>query len=228
MREVLVPKGIRWAKLNPATLKKQKSHPTPWATPDVMLLSPRALLAPGAVLRDNNCPPPTLNPHPYHSLVPSRPQFVEHLGYVSLFPLLLRLLPADAAELAPTIELLRDPARLWSPYGIRSLSAADKMWYERQNAPGDAPYWRGAIWVNLNYLALAGLHHYASVAGPARARAAEVYTELREALVGNMRKEWVRTGYFWEQYDPRTGKGQRTHPFNGWSSLALLALAEIY
>ena len=43
-----------------------------------------------------------------------------------------------------------------------------------------------------------------------------------------MLDEWTRTGYFWEQYDPDTGEGKRTHPFNGWSSLALLALAEIY
>ena len=27
----------------------------------------------------------------------------------------------------------------------------------RANAPGDAPYWRGAIWVPINYLAAAGL-----------------------------------------------------------------------
>ena len=44
----------------------------------------------------------------------------------------------------------------------------------------------------------------------------------------NMLDEWKRTGYLWEQYDPQSGRGQRTHPFNGWSSLALLALAEIY
>ena len=72
----------------------------------------------------------------------------------------------------PTIELLRDPSRLWSDHGLRSLSAADP-WYGRENAPGDAPYWRGPIWVNLNYLALSGLKHYATVDGPARERAAD-------------------------------------------------------
>ena len=55
-----------------------------------------------------------------------------------------------------------------------------------------------------------------------------MYEELRGNLIGNMQGEWARTGYFWEQYDPETGRGQRTHPFNGWSSLALLALAEVY
>ena len=159
---------------------------------------------------------------------PQRPRWVEHLGYVSLFPLMLRLLPPDSEQLLPVIELLRDPKKLWSNYGLRSLSKADAMWYGRQNAPGDEPYWRGPIWVNLNYLALSGLHHYAGVDGPARELAARTYAELRDNLVGNMLAQWARTGYFWEQYDPESGAGQRTHPFNGWSSLALLALAEVY
>ena len=160
-------------------------------------------------------------------------QYVEHLGYVSLFPLMLKLLPPDSPHLLPIIELIRDPGRLWSEYGIRSLSASDP-WYQRQNAPGDEPYWRGPIWVNLNYLVLGGLHHYATghagaAANPSvAARAAQVYTELRDNLVGNMIDVWTRTGYLWEQYDPVTGEGRRTHPFNGWSSLALLALAEMY
>ena len=152
---------------------------------------------------------------------------VEHLGYVSLFPLMLRLLAADSPQLSHVIELVRDPATLWSEHGVRSLSAADR-WYGRPNAPGDAPYWRGPIWINLNYLVLAGLHHYARIDGPVRERAAEVYRELRDNLVGTMVDEWERTGYLWEQYNPDSGRGQRTHPFNGWSSLALLALAEVY
>jgi len=156
-----------------------------------------------------------------------RHQWVEHLGYVALFPLMLRLLPADSPRLPRLLDLLRDPAALWTPYGLRSLSKRD-AWYARENAPGDQPYWRGPIWVNLNYLCLAGLHHYANLDGPVRDRAAEVYSELRNNLVGNMLEQWRQTGYFWEQYNPDSGVGQRTHPFNGWSSLALLALAEVY
>lgn len=158
---------------------------------------------------------------------PEAPRFVERLGYVSLFPLLLRLLPASSPQLLPVIELIRDPAALWSPHGVRSLSRADE-WYKKQNAPGDEPYWRGPIWINLNYLVLSGLHHYASVDGPARGRAAEVYAELRANLVANMLSEWKRTGYLWEHYDPESGRGSRTHPFNGWSSLVLCVIAEIY
>tara|TARA_B100000795_G_scaffold60380_1_gene40410 strand:- start:47 stop:709 length:663 start_codon:yes stop_codon:yes gene_type:complete len=156
-----------------------------------------------------------------------REGWVEHLGYVSLFPLMLRLLPADAPQLPPLLELLRDPKALWTPYGIRSLAASDRF-YLRPNAPGDAPYWRGAIWINLNYLVLSGLHHYAHTAGPAQPRAAELYDELRTNLVTNMQRQWEETGYLWEQYNQDTGAGQRNRPFAGWSALVLLAIAEIY
>ena len=154
-------------------------------------------------------------------------QWVGHLGYVSLFPLALRLLPPDAPTLGPLLELLRDPKRLWTPYGIASLSKDDRF-YHRANAPGDAAYWRGPIWINLNYLIAGALHHYANTDGPQRSRAAEIYAELRENLVGNLQREWERSGFLWEQYHPETGAGQRTHPFNGWSALVLLVLAEIY
>lgn len=113
-----------------------------------------------------------------------RLQWVEHLGYVALFPLLLRLLPPSSPRLPRLLELLRDPQRLWSPYGIRSLSLAD-LWHARENAPGDQPYWRGPIWININYLALGGLHYYAQQQGPSRARAAVIYTELRDNLVSS-------------------------------------------
>ena len=55
-----------------------------------------------------------------------------------------------------------------------------------------------------------------------------MYAELRQNLVGNLQREWERSGFLWEQYHPETGEGQRTHPFNGWSALVLLVLAEIY
>jgi len=40
------------------------------------------------------------------------------------------------------------------------------------------------------------------------------------------RQEYQLTGYVWEQYDPKTGKGKRSHPFTGWSALVINILAE--
>lgn len=37
-----------------------------------------------------------------------------------------------------------------------------------ENNPGDEPYWRGHIWVNVNYLALSALRYYSQADGPFR------------------------------------------------------------
>ena len=86
--------------------------------------------------------------------------------YVSLFPLLVQLLPADARALGALLARVGDPDRLWTPHGLRSLSAGSSLYRER-NTEHDAPYWRGPVWLNVNYLALAALKHYAEARAPA-------------------------------------------------------------
>ena len=39
---------------------------------------------------------------------------------------------------------------------------------------------------------------------------------------------YTRTGFFWEQYDDKTGQGRRSHPFTGWTALILAIMAEEY
>ncbi|KAG2020673.1 glucosidase I [Coprinopsis cinerea AmutBmut pab1-1] len=146
-----------------------------------------------------------------------------HKGYLSLFPFLLSLLPPDSPHLGSILELVRDPEHLWSSYGIRSLSASHPQFGKGEN------YWKGPIWIQMNYLALSALHKtYAAQPGPYQERAQEIYKELRRNVVDNVVKEYERTGYVWEQYNPLTGEGQRSHPFTGWTSLTALILAEKY
>ena len=76
-----------------------------------------------------------------------------HKGYLSLFPFLLELLPPTSPHLGHILDLLRDPKHLWSPYGIRSLSASHPEFGRGEN------YWKGPIWVQMNYLALQALHN---------------------------------------------------------------------
>ena len=75
-------------------------------------------------------------------------QLVPRVGYVSVFPLLLRLVPHGSLKLAALLALLDE--HLLSPHGLRSLAPADLL-YRRPNAPGDAPYWRGAIWCDARH-----------------------------------------------------------------------------
>ncbi|KAK3523216.1 hypothetical protein QTP86_022939, partial [Hemibagrus guttatus] len=130
-------------------------------------------------------------------------QYVNALGYVSLFPFLLQVLTPDSQKLEYILKDIRDPARLWTPYGLRSLSRSDPM-YMRRNTENDAPYWRGAIWININYLALRALHHYSRIEGPYHEKAADLYQELRTNVINNIYKQYHETGYIWEQYRDST------------------------
>ncbi|KAG7314203.1 hypothetical protein KOW79_022699 [Hemibagrus wyckioides] len=150
-------------------------------------------------------------------------QYVNALGYVSLFSFLLHVLTPDSQKL----EYIRDPARLWTPYGLRSLSRSDPI-YMKRNTEHDAPYWRGAIWININYLEVRALHHYSRKEGPFQEKAADLYQELRTNVINNIYKQYQETGYIWEQYSDSTGQGQGSHPFTGWSALIVLIMAEEY
>ena len=75
-----------------------------------------------------------------------------HEGYLSLFPFMLSLLPPSSPHLGPIFDLLHDPDRLWSPYGIRSLSASHSEFGKGEN------YWKGPVWIQMNYMILSALH----------------------------------------------------------------------
>lgn len=75
-----------------------------------------------------------------------------HKGYLSLFPFLLGLLPPSSTHLGSIFDMLHSPDHLWSPYGIRSLSASHPEFGKGEN------YWKGPIWIQMNYLALSSLY----------------------------------------------------------------------
>lgn len=181
--------------------------------------------------------PPTPSSHhgppiqqPYQRIVLENPelQFVDsNFGYVSLFPFFLQILDTESPKLLTVLNDLKNTDYLWTDYGLRSLSKTSPL-YMKKNTEHDPPYWRGPIWINMNYLALKALNYYGKVKGPYSDRAQTLYDSLRQNLIKNMVKEYKRTGYVWEQYDDSSGKGQRSHPFTGWSSLIVLIMGEIY
>jgi len=147
---------------------------------------------------------------------------ISHVGYVSLFPFLLSLLESDSIELKSTLDLIGSTTHLWSDYGILSLSRSDPLFGTKEN------YWRGPIWININYLILSSLHRYGQQTGPYQDQIRNLYDRLRTNLIGNLYKQYMKTGFLWEQYDPIQGRGQRSHPFTGWTALVVLIMAEIY
>ncbi|KAI6360180.1 hypothetical protein MCOR25_006795 [Pyricularia grisea] len=142
-------------------------------------------------------------------------QLVCHKGYVSLFPFITGLLKHDSPKLGKTLDLIGDEDELFSPHGIRSLSLKNEFYGTAEN------YWRSPVWININYLTLVQLKNVASQDGPYKQKAKDLYTKLRINLIDTVYKSWEETGFAWEQYNPETGKGQRTQHFTGWTSLVV-------
>jgi len=172
--------------------------------------------------------PPINQPFKREVLKKPELQFVDsYFGYVSLFPFFLQIVEPDSPSLLKILNYLTNPDYLWTDYGLRSLAKSSPMYMER-NTEHDPPYWRGPIWINMNYLALKALNYYSKKEGPYSDRAQDIYNRLRQNIIKNMFKEYKVRGYVWEQYDDSTGQGQRSHPFTGWSSLVVLIMGEIY
>lgn len=106
-----------------------------------------------------------------------------HRGYISLFPFLLGLVPPDSPHLTSIFDLVTSPNHLWSDYGIRSLSKSHPLFGKDEN------YWRGPIWVQMNWLALKALkERYTVEDGPEKGRAVKIYNELRKRIIDNVFK----------------------------------------
>jgi len=144
--------------------------------------------------------------------------FNPHVGYVNLYPLFFGLIKDSEPEFGNLLYYLESEDELLSPYGIRSLSKSDLLYHTGED------YWRGNIWLNLNFLALRGLYkHYKQ-----NERAFTLYTKIRKNLIRAVFSEWKKSGMFYEQYSDISGEGLRAHPFNGWTSLILNIITEKY
>ena len=75
-------------------------------------------------------------------------QLVCHKGYISIFPFITGLLAPDSPRISAVLDTIEDPEHLWTDFGLRSLSKSDEFYGTEEN------YWRGPIWMNMNYLAV--------------------------------------------------------------------------
>nr|KYP52955.1 Mannosyl-oligosaccharide glucosidase [Cajanus cajan] len=135
-------------------------------------------------------------------------RMVPHIGYVSLFPFMGKII-------SPVMNQF-------------FFNLFHSSLYMKFNSEREGPYWRGQIWINMNYRILSALHHYSKENGPYQDMAKAIYKELRSNLIRNIVRNYEETGFLWEQYDQNNGKGKGSHPFTGWTSLMVLIMAEAY
>ena len=108
------------------------------------------------------------------------PNFTSTVGYINLFPLIAKLIPSNSERLEHIYKEIKNENGIWSPFGLRSLSKSDPFFGTSEN------YWRGKIWINLNYLVLSSLRTKYSKEGPYKQTALGIYSSLRKNLVDNM------------------------------------------
>lgn len=94
-------------------------------------------------------------------------------------------------------EHLLNKSEFWTPYAIPTVSANEKKFSARG-------YWRGPMWVNVNWMLHRGLLRYGLKS---------VAAELLEKTIAAVRKSGFR-----EYYNPITGEGRGAKQF-GWSTL---------
>lgn len=189
-------------------------------------------------------------------------RFVDsHIGYNALFPLFFRLVK-NSQRLNAILDLIEGTSNnsslLTKSCGLRSLAKSSPL-YKVRNTLHDPPYWRGTVWINMQYLACSSLYYYANLPVDSNSayasnkyeklepiqyldiktkkRCEKLYNKIRNDVIQCVYKEWLRTGYVWEQYsddlvwDSSFGffhKGLGTRPFTGWSANVVLLMAEIY
>ncbi|KUI59419.1 hypothetical protein VP1G_06690 [Cytospora mali] len=146
-----------------------------------------------------------------------------HLGYVSLFPLLTGLMKADHPNFPAVLDLLSDKSELWSPYGLRSLSRTDNLYRQ------DEDYWRGAVWMNMNVLAVQrlralGMEGQPKPPTPAQEKALSLAADLRDRVIKVVYKSYQRTGFVWEQYDDKAGHVRHSRAFTGWTACVIMLM----
>jgi putative isomerase len=133
------------------------------------------------------------------------------MNWVSIMPLWCGI--ADKEQAVEMIDKnLLNPARLWTPYGIRSLSADEKM-YSPDIARGNPSNWLGPVWIIACYMAWCGLNNYGYD---------DKASELAQNVVKMLADDYRSNGLLHEYYHPETGKGICGPGFLNWNLLACI------
>ncbi len=108
----------------------------------------------------------------------------------------------------------RDTNTFNAPYGVRTLSALEKMYDVR--ATGNPSCWLGPIWINANYLTFRGLVKY-GYNDDARA--------LSEKTIRLLGHDFETNGALHEYYLPESGEPVLNKGFQNWNYLVLNMIA---
>merc|ERR1719445_2125095 len=105
------------------------------------------------------------------------------------------------------VKVLEDPTQLWTPYPMPVISKADSR-FNPEN------YWRGPVWININYLTILGLENYGynDLASNLRSKSIDLVAKNPEPR---------------EYYNPLTGGGLGAQNFMWTGALYIAMINEV-
>ena len=72
-----------------------------------------------------------------------------NIFFAGLFPFLLQIVDPGSDKLKRILEDIEDPGKMFTPFGLRSISKQASM-YMKKNTEHEAPYW----WVSIERMIL--------------------------------------------------------------------------
>ena len=149
---------------------------------------------------------------------------LDHVGFPGMLPLCLNL-EKNISRLSSILEKMFSAEELLDAFGLLSLSKKDPEFRTTGN------YWRGNIWLNVQYLCLRGIKNLEDKGLLPQSTLKQKRKALQYSVLSNMLENYrlnSTKGGVYETYHPFTGLGYNNLPFTGWSSLALLMMSEDY
>jgi len=121
---------------------------------------------------------------------------------------------ATASQAKRLLGHLKDQEEFAVPFPVPSVALNEKA-FDRWNM------WRGPVWININYIIIRGLEAYGFK---------KEALDLAAKTIELVSRDYIRTGFLWECYDPLDGSGENTgqedrgnranHPYYcGWDGL---------
>lgn len=144
----------------------------------------------------------------YYNVDSRAGSFIKRIGYNSFHPLWAHIATQEKADRFIKTYVL-NPDKLWSKYGIRTLSKDDPAY---NNANIIKPYsnWQGPIWPIANYFATGALLNYGY-----QREAVDVARKIATLCMEDIKK----TGGMHENYDAETGEPLAAPNFISWNLL---------
>ncbi len=133
--------------------------------------------------------------------------FTAHKSYTGLIPLIAGVVPPE--RVPRILDALRNEEEFLSVGGIRSMSAASRLYQPGTAGHGVNSNWRGPVWVPINYMLVEALTDI----DPSLA------ANIRERVVNNVEADWRATERFHEFFDGETGEGLGADAQAGWTAL---------